>query len=111
MDRYNEYQEYMKKITDGFISRLTHHKDEYITPKYKIEGDQIIFTGYSVDDNYQFHFEEIDGAPTSYDEVRSNYSRTPKKVIESWMKIENEYAIKWLSKNTITYDDWSKKQN
>jgi len=108
MDEYNEYLKYIKSITDKFISSLTYNSaqpiEEYYTPDYKIKDDDIIFTGYSVDENSNLFF-VIDKSPPSYGEA----IRTPKKVVEAWKKIQNEYAVKWLNKNTITYEDWLKK--
>ena len=104
-----EYLDYIKKITDTFIQSVTHNSaqpiEEYYTPKYKRVGDEIIFTGYSVDENGYVHFLSIDECPTEY----GVDIKRPKDVVEAWMKIENEHAVKWLNKNIITYDEWLKK--
>ena len=109
MNKYIEYQEYMKNITDKFISRLIYNSAEPIencyTPKYKMTNGKIEFIDYSVDENFNLHF-TIDECPTEMDGV----IRRPKYVVEAWRIIENEYAVKWLNKNTITYEDWLKKE-
>ena len=87
MDRYKEYQEYMKKITDTFVSSLTYNSaqpiEEQNTPNYKRVGGNIVFE-YTVDENYHYSY-LMDKCPSAMDGV----IKTPKDVVEAWRKIQN----------------------
>ena len=105
MEYSKEYLEYMKGITDLFAAKLTHNTatsiEEYMTPNYKREGENIVFD-FQVDSECENIFYVFDEAPDRMDGVIER----PADVVEAWMKIENEYALRWLKKNAITYDEW-----
>jgi len=104
-----EYQEYMKNITDSFINRLSHDSsipmEEQYTPAYEKVGDEIKFKYSSTEDGNIFITEEY----RSCLDEKDISPRVPKDVVESWWKIENECALKFLKSNTLTYDEWEKK--
>jgi len=99
-----EYQDYIKNITDVFVGKLTRNTsrpiEEYYTPKYKKNGGLISFD-FQVDSNENIIY-IYDESPTEMGGVIIR----PKDVVEAWVKIENEYALKWLKKNLITYDEY-----
>jgi hypothetical protein len=73
-----EYQEYIKKITDTYISMLT--CDEENTPLRM--------------------FNVVDSVPNNDGEYMS------KLVIAENIRENNAYALKWLITNMMTFDQW-----
>jgi hypothetical protein len=74
--------------------------EEQYTPTYKIINSKIQFD-YSIENGNIFWI--MDECPSKMDGV----IKSPKDVVESWRKIINEQALKWLKNNLITYDEWS----
>ena len=106
MNKYEEYQNYIKGITDKFIGMLTYNSaipiEEQQTPTYNRIDGKIKFD-YSVKDGNIFW--EMDECPDQMDGV----IKRPKDVVEEWRRIENEQALIWLKKNLITFDEWNLK--
>lgn len=96
MNYSKNYQEYIKKITDIFISKQFDN-----IPSYDI-GNEINFH-YKVDDNFNI-INICDTASDTFDEKIIHHPA----VISVWRKIQSEYALKWLNKNMKTYDEWIK---
>ena len=105
MDKYEEYQNYIKSITDKFIGMLTYNSaipiEEQYTPTYKRIGGKIQFDCEIKNGNI---FWIIDECPSEMDGV----IKRPKDVVEEWRRIINEQALIWLKKNLITFDEWKK---
>jgi len=100
-----EYQNYIKKITDTFVSMLIYNSaqciEEEYTPEYKRVGGKIEFE-YTVDENESVLYSSVDNAPDCYDSVITR----PKDVVEEWRRIKNYHAVKWLKNKIITYEEW-----
>lgn len=101
-DKYKEYQNYIKQITDRFVEILTYNS-EYSTPSYKRVNGEIKFE-YTVDGKGVI-FYTMDECPSAYD----TDIKRPKDVVEAWIKIQNEQALIWLNNNVKTYDQWYEK--
>jgi hypothetical protein len=68
-----------------------------------MKGNNINFH-YEINENFSI-INICDTAPDTYDEEIIHHP----VVISAWQKIQSEYALKWLNKNMITYDEWLKK--
>jgi len=95
---YNiKYQEHIKKITDTFINKQFDN-----IPSYDIKGNEINFH-YTVDENFNISYIYDTAPDVGEEDIIPHHA-----VIFAWRKIQSEYALKWLNKNMLSYDDWFK---
>jgi hypothetical protein len=88
MEYQKEYQEFIKKVTDTFVDRLTHDAsmpiEEYYIPRYKKLSNEIIFDVSIGENGSIFHVH--DEAPQEI----SGVIKRLREVVKAWLTIENE---------------------
>ena len=99
-----EYGEYMKIVVDIFANKLNHNTatpiEKYPIPKYRQENGKTIFD-FTIDSNENILY--------LCDDVAGPFNgivNQPKDIVEAWIRIENEHALKWLKKRSLTYKEW-----
>jgi len=106
-DYWKNYEDYMKGVSNMFVGMLQEDDgkpiEEQYVPDYKIVDGEIVFD-YSVNESGLL-FITANRCPSVHDGVL----RTPEHVVRRWRQIKNEHALTWLRKNSITYEEWVKK--